>query len=502
MCAKVDNVERVALPPRSAGRRWGLRLLYVILLVFVAVVAGHGWWGYSLQKRVDARLDLIRQAGEAVTPEELNPPPLSPAIDGGPELRAAAAVVDHNAKDWKAIMRREIALPLRSDERAAIDALLKSRVAAFDHLRAATAKPQAQLVPPIASPMLGMLEPDLTEQRTLVNFLRLAALAAHEDGDDAKAIRHVREMLYLARAVDSSPTLVAHLVSIGCAAAASSLAVELMPDLRVASADPNADPTQEKGPAGRAEVERLIVELLDEEASWQGFGRAMKGERVSQFDAVINLGVDVGMSATGRGGRGGSGGGVSPVKLYVFKPFLLANAEFMLRYMSDYTASIAMRPPTWKAFRASFPDHSAELAKNPRMLMLANILMPAMDRVAAMQYRGAGDRRVGATALACRLYQLDYDGHLPAKLGDLVPKYLPAVPRDPTAPGDKSLGYSADPSRPILYTVGENEHDDGGNEPDLSLPRSKVIETADDVKHLSRRPRPAPEPEEDPTNDQ
>jgi hypothetical protein len=45
-------------------------------------------------------------------------------------------------------------------------------------------------------------------------------------------------------------------------------------------------------------------------------------------------------------------------------------------------------------------------------------------------YRELGARRTAATALACALYR-EQRGKWPAKLDDLVPEYLPAVPKHP-----------------------------------------------------------------------
>ena len=74
---------------------------------------------------------------------------------------------------------------------------------------------------------------------------------------------------------------------------------------------------------------------------------------------------------------------------------------------------------------------------------------------------GLTHRRLAAAALAVRWYAVEHDGRLPASLEELVPRYLPAVPLDPMAKG-RPLGYSPDPARPMVYSVGENGIDNGG----------------------------------------
>lgn len=61
--------------------------------------------------------------------------------------------------------------------------------------------------------------------------------------------------------------------------------------------------------------------------------------------------------------------------------------------------------------------------------------------------------------LASRLYQDAHSGSLPSNLSDLVPTYLPAVPRDPFS-GSHML-FNA--HREIAYSVGANLSDDGGD---------------------------------------
>jgi hypothetical protein len=62
-------------------------------------------------------------------------------------------------------------------------------------------------------------------------------------------------------------------------------------------------------------------------------------------------------------------------------------------------------------------------------------------------------------ALAIAAYRVDHK-KLPAKLDDLVPKYLKVVPRDPYR--DSPLTYKSDGRRYLLYSVGADGKDDGG----------------------------------------
>jgi hypothetical protein len=53
-----------------------------------------------------------------------------------------------------------------------------------------------------------------------------------------------------------------------------------------------------------------------------------------------------------------------------------------------------------------------------------------------------------------------YHGAPPAQLARLVPQYLPVVPEDPFS--GRPLVYRTEPAGYVLYSVGQNSLDDGG----------------------------------------
>ena len=94
-------------------------------------------------------------------------------------------------------------------------------------------------------------------------------------------------------------------------------------------------------------------------------------------------------------------------------------------------------------------------------------------------------RDVTVVGLACQRYESRH-GAFPARLADLVPDILTAVPVDPFT--GKELAYRLTPGAFIVYSVGENLTDDAGRGPyagadDIAWPR---------VKRPPPRPRPRP----------
>jgi hypothetical protein len=68
---------------------------------------------------------------------------------------------------------------------------------------------------------------------------------------------------------------------------------------------------------------------------------------------------------------------------------------------------------------------------------------------------------LAATGLALRIYRAEH-GRFPATLQELVPEYLPAVPRDALAEDGRALTYLLEADPRIVYSVGTDGVDNGG----------------------------------------
>jgi len=91
------------------------------------------------------------------------------------------------------------------------------------------------------------------------------------------------------------------------------------------------------------------------------------------------------------------------------------------------------------------------------------------ETVLVLQAMEGSDHRVQAMIrlliceLAIQAYRSEY-ASAPRQLEDLVPDYLPAMPEDPFS--GKPLVYRCTQEGYLLYSVGYNERDDGGQRPD------------------------------------
>lgn len=103
-----------------------------------------------------------------------------------------------------------------------------------------------------------------------------------------------------------------------------------------------------------------------------------------------------------------------------------------------------------------------------KLLLSGNVVGEALFIMTAPAL-GGGDKKSSAKVkeeatlgmLAIKAFQLKH-GRLPETLGELVPEFLPAVPRDDY--DGKPLSYQ--PAKRLLYSVGSDFKDDGGVETD------------------------------------
>jgi hypothetical protein len=138
------------------------------------------------------------------------------------------------------------------------------------------------------------------------------------------------------------------------------------------------------------------------------------------------------------------------------------NELTMIGHMNRYVEAAEAR--TWPEAKHIIPD--ADTAEQRNAIgqiwnLFADSSIPALTMVMERHYQVITERRMAATALAIRLYELDH-GQRPKTLEELVPDYLPAVPDDPYSAGPQPIRYLPDADPPILYSVGENGEDDGG----------------------------------------
>jgi hypothetical protein len=105
-----------------------------------------------------------------------------------------------------------------------------------------------------------------------------------------------------------------------------------------------------------------------------------------------------------------------------------------------------------------------------------------------------------AVHLALRLYQLDHGGKNPANLAELVPAYIPALPRDPFNPNGGPLRLSVAPTtQPFIYSLGTSTDQVASGTYTPTLASNLDWTSAIVVSFLNPSAVPAPQPTTQPT---
>ena len=438
-------------PPTSADARpdprrfwWLKRGLLALAGVALALLALRLAAGWSTDRKLAAAVQKLRAEGRMVEPQQMDDPPLPDGENAAFYLKRAAGTI--------VLTPAQEAVVTRSLQATATPANLPLRRAAV----AANAKPLADARTArglrgvdwgisYRSPVVAVLLPQLSAQRRLAELIRTAAEVAAADGDSAGAVERILDLVRLGEA-QNGPTIVSNMVGIGI----TSLAVQTLQDaLPLLEFAPASSATSGRS-VGRRLARDLIAVLLDDGPERQGLARGIGGERVMTLDMLGNLADDA----------------------WLLRPTFDATAvDLMPRYdRSD------------QAFAQATAASAAGIANlrpgaGKRAGVGAEIFFQG-DRAVLSAARSIADRRLAATAVAVRLYQLNR-GRLPPTLDALVPDYLPAVPIDPMSPVGGPIRYApayaapppatlpstlpaAPTASPRVYSVGEDGLDTGG----------------------------------------
>lgn len=398
--------------------------------------------GVRVRANVHREIEKIRAKGEPVSYADL---PLFAGISPKAFQNAAAYQKAFNAKTTGFTPKQGLdfddalkAAPAHGRYPDTLIALLHNRLGADSQ--------KLQLLheaiqgPPARFPLdwkqgAGMPLPQLAQLRQAVQLLQWDAILAAHEGRAQDATQDMTEILTAAATLNEDPVMICQLVRISCqsyARAALSRVLEITP-----LTDEQLMTLGDRFKAGDppdALTRTLIAERV--------FG-------ISVFDsgdlsAIFNM---------GRSGK------QKVAKLLQLIGWFGAE-EF--RYL-DLTARLieASRNPHHVAIPAmkELEDKVLNVDGGPGLLTAA--ILPAISNSARSFARGAAALRTAYAATAVERYRLK-NGAPPAKLSDLAPAFLEAVPEDPF--DGQPLRYKPLENGYIIYSIGENGKDDGGEE--------------------------------------
>lgn len=425
-------------------------------IVIGLTFALHAQWSASTAMDLHQRVEALRAKGEPVLVADFKPKSIDPKDNAKSELEAAFKVLRTDSEAWQAVQLRddEPKLPLSPEWAELLKQITAENADALKYLAAAHQKPLTDAQIEFKTPVLMMARPMLMKTRESMYLLRYRAWHAASAGRYDDAMSALGQTEALSAFAGSHRTLIGHLVATGIDSSHAETLIRLSPHLQVGDAPGNVS---------RKVVAEQIARLMDHAALRNSARQGFQGERMQVLDSIAAL----------RSGKLNANRAIAiapqlPIDARsLMHPVLNMNARVALDYMTLLID--ASDAPDAPAFQKSLGDKTRALEKDLERMpyRLAGILVPSLARAATVSYTAMTHREAAATALAIRLYQRDHNDQRPARLEDLVPKYLPRLPRDYLA-DNQPLRYRAGDT-PILWSVGDDGIDSGGKEADPNL---------------------------------
>jgi hypothetical protein len=469
--------------PKSVQRRrrWSRRRRVACLAglavacLGLAPLAWRVWSAHVLS----ADLARLRSAGEPTTAADLPAEPLADADNGSLDYQAAGTMIDEGRPAWHAWdtdSSGAFRSPLSPAARATLRQIIADNAVALARVDVARGKAVGTWHDPIVQPTIyNSRQFNFKCERNLARLLDMAALSASAEGDFPAAVAHASDLCRLADAAERRPFLLGHLIANGIWLQAADAVEQIASDLRVGR----------DGGADRASVQRMINQLLDGRAAAAGDRFGWQTERILIVVSAGDAGrLDGAFQAIA------SHAYKDAAKRYLLAPIALIDADRLSLEMQRVIQ--AGQAPDLPTARSLMPTGlRATIDARPALHEFANGWIPNV-KAFETAHRTTTERRLAALALGVRIYALGHGGRLPAKLDDLSPGEMAAVPVDPMS-GRPFLYLPGGPD-PRIYSVGPNGVDNGGyaRDPRLILAQQKDID--DIVLHLDRRATPSTRP--------
>lgn len=293
--------------------------------------------------------------------------------------------------------------------------------------------------------------PHLSQLKGMAQFFALAALVHAESGRGHEAVADIRDILMVARSLDSEPTVISQLVRNACLHIAVGAAGTSLPRTTV-----DADTWKLlQSEFARAEATNgTFVGLAGETAMALGFFESSPTDMSSQYGLVTGNGNIV------------SGSNLGPklaMLLYAGTGVRSLDESFALDCYRDLRE--ASRMPFPAALKAAEVVDQRITAQRTRfaggLKVVSGMLLPSIAGTIKKQAETVAELRAAIVGCAIERHRLAHGGKLPETLDALVPALLDAVPLDPF--DGKPLRYiHPDGDTYTVYSIGTDLVDDLG----------------------------------------
>ncbi len=464
--------------PKSHKKQVIIGLVILVPLLLFTV-----WWTATVmgERAIQAQLAEYRAAGQPVDAKDFRTPGIADDENNVLLLGKAADAVWLDSDDWNSFGVSNNQLII-AENMSSFDELISRNKKTFELLDKALASPAGDWELTFDGEDFDSGRLNLSSNRMLVRFFCSLSIGNHINGNDHEMIRDLLRAYDAAQITRTCPTVIGQLVATSEETLVCESLEQTVYDLQIA---PAGSSEAGEGAARRKDVATLINKLLDMPSLQHLSTKAMLGERVFQLNYSRQI------------ERGkGEPGFMQPKWVFRLIPLLAPAVKqdilISLRLFTSLSEAVG---------KNNYPDAVACL---PPAIMVENwwdhLLHPVLgmgtgwpSRYLVLDFRNRAKRVMAGTALAIRLYEIDNDRR-PAKLTDLVPDYLDAVPDDPFAKPGTPIGYLPNAPRPLLYSIeinGIDEHGQYADDPD-DYPRGYDY----DEPFFLNGDRPNPPPEE------
>lgn len=412
---------------------WAAGIVVVVVVAHTVLVGG-------TRRRVEAEIAHIRAQGEPVTMKDLAGPKVPDSRNGAVIYEQAIQMFKSPAiqSDKDAVEKFDIST---TDPRewAAIEQSLQKLAPVKALLADAQAKPDCRFKVDWDAGIAALF-PHYAPMRAFARVLRVDAAANARAGRVDEALKSTKLAYGVSESIGHEPILIGQLVRIAVLAITNDGLQTMMQSTRL---------TEKQA--------KDLFDYLGRVDIAQGHVNAMVGERAFglwTFDHMQELGVGGVSNFVGPGSQGFDP--TSLIASYPLRPLLNVDQAAYLRFMREQVeqSKLSVLEMRKKGIK---PIDELSL---PKYAFLSRIMMPVFSRARAATDKAVAQLAVVRGALALEAYRSRY-GTFPASLDDVKSKLGWKLPLDPFSGRD--LVYKRSAGGFVLYSLGLNMKDDGGN---------------------------------------
>jgi hypothetical protein len=441
------DLEGTDKPRKSVVKRLLLGSAVVVALLGGLAYLQSSWQGKKVRRSLEETLAWLDETDPGWRLEDIEKARPAPPEerDSAVLLKAARRLVPAGAPNEKELERLAPPPPppeLLDPERAALlEKELLAVEAALAEARKVADMPAGRHAIVHASNPIATLLPQVQEMREVARLLQLDALRWGQRGDGERAMRSAAACFNTGRSFGDEPFLISQLVRNACIQVAAgaierALAVSEPPEKTLADVQ------------ALVELEEAHPTLLV----------GLRGERAIQHELMASL----------------TDGSVPRKSLFADFPSELRPDKLMERWQGAAPMRrehpLLLRVMSRAIDVARLPAHEQaageealreEIDRLPRQSsVLTRAMLPATEKVGVACRRKLALVRCLKAALALERRRRE-SGAWVGKLEELVPKVLRSVPTDPF--DGKPLRYRVVPGGAVVYSVGPDGTDDGGD---------------------------------------